>query len=67
LWLQHLLQRHFPKVGWEIALLCFGESKQLIEDAGDESANANLLKKLCMIWCFKENTGWVERDWTALR
>jgi hypothetical protein len=66
LWLQHLLQRHFPKVGWENTLLRCCESKQLVQNTGDESANANLLKKFCVIWCFKEDTGRVKRDWSAL-
>jgi hypothetical protein len=67
LWLQHSLQSRFPEVGGENALLCFGERKQLIQDTGNKSANADLLDKLGVVWLFKKNTGRVERDWTTVR
>jgi hypothetical protein len=67
LWQQHFLQRRFPKVSWKYALLRLGEGEQLVQDASDKSANANLLKKFGVIRCFKEDTGGVERNWTVSR
>lgn len=64
--LQHFLQRCFPEVGGENALLCFGKRKQLVQDTGDKSANADLFDELGVVWLFKENAGRMERNWTMM-
>lgn len=67
LWLCHLLHRCFPVVGRECAALCFRENKQLIDQAGDECADAHFLEQLGVVGRFEQNAGRVERNGTVKR
>jgi hypothetical protein len=62
----HLLKSCFPEVGGKCAFLCFGKREQLIQHASDQSADADLLDQFGMVWCFKQYTGRVEGNRTAV-
>ena len=65
LWLRHLADCCFPEVGWECAALGVGKREQFLNHAVDEGVDAHLLDEFGMVCGFKDNTGWVESNWTA--
>jgi hypothetical protein len=65
--LYHSLKGCFPEVSRKYALLRFREREQFVQNASNQGADADLLDKLGVIWCLKEDTSGMESNRPAMR